>query len=183
MAGRLRAVVPYFVALLVCAALYYFTTQITYAPRPGQIGPTFWPRVAIALMAAASIFEILRRLISGRSEGAVGVAENLDRMAEEAEPHPSAPAARWPLFAGIALTLAFALLVPVLGFVTASFVFVIGFMYIAGVRSHLTIWLVGAGGVLAFAFVFLKVVYISMPRGMPPFDQITQAVFDLLQIK
>jgi hypothetical protein len=134
-------------------------------------------------MAAASIFEILRRLISGRSESTVGIAENLDRMAEEEEGQQAEPTARWPLLAGIALTLAYAALVPVLGFITASFAFVIIFMYIAGVRSHLTIWLVGAGGILAFAFVFLKVVYISMPRGTPPFDQVTQAVFDLLQIR
>ena len=50
-------------------------------------------------------------------------------------------------------------------------------------RNHLAVWLAGTGGVFALAFVFLKVVYVSMPRGVPPFDQITQAVMELFLIR
>ena len=37
-------------------------------------------------------------------------------------------------------------------------------------------------GMLLFAFIFLKVVYVSIPRGEPPFDQVTQFVMDLMKI-
>ena len=37
-------------------------------------------------------------------------------------------------------------------------------------------------GILAFAFIFLKIAYVSIPRGSPPFDQVTQAVYTLLGI-
>jgi cell division protein FtsW (lipid II flippase) len=182
MSDRLKSVLPYVAALVVCAALYGLTTEITYAERPGQLGPDFWPKVAIGLMAAVSLLEIVRLLIRGTSASTVGVAESLDRTSEE-EASEEEPGSLVPLIAGIALTLGFAAAVPVLGFITASFFYVALFMYIAGIRNHVLIWLVALGGVLAFSFVFLKLVYVSIPRGTPPFDQVTQTVMDLLLIK
>ncbi len=169
---------------MVSAGLYVLSGEITYSARPGQLGPDFWPKLAIGLIAIVSIAEIARALISGAAEGgAQGVSDRLDQSHLEEAGADGAPPRTTILIAGIVLTLAYAAAVPVLGFIAASFAFVVIFMYLAGVRSHLTVWLVSVGGILAFAFIFIKVVYVSIPRGQPPFDQITQAVMDLLLVK
>jgi putative tricarboxylic transport membrane protein len=58
--GAVRSALPYFVGLAVAAALFFYAGQIQYTPRPGLLGPDFWPKVAIGLMAAACLFEIAR---------------------------------------------------------------------------------------------------------------------------
>ena len=68
------------------------------------------------------------------------------------------------------------------GWVIAN-LFLILFMYLGGARNHVAVWASSTIGMLVFAFIFLKVVYVSVPRGEPPFDQFTQLVMDLLQVK
>lgn len=181
--AKLKGIAPYVILLAVAAYLYVLTGQMTYAGRPGQIGPDFWPKVAIALIAAVSVLEIVRRLIAADPDTVEvrGVAERLDR--EDGEDLAEAPARPLLLAAGVALILAYGLLINVIGFLTASFLFLVLFMYVGGIRNHLLVWTVSALGILVFATVFLKIVYVSMPRGIPPFDSATQLIMDLLRIR
>lgn len=185
-ASKLKSIVPYLLLLVIAAGLYTMTGNITYAARPGQIGPDFWPKVAIGLIAIVSALEIVRLLASRSPRSEIeGIVGKLDREPApgEAETDDEPPRRLPLLIAGIALTLAYAVLVPTLGFIAASFLFLLVFMYLGGIRSHVAIWLTSATGIVAFAFVFLKIVYVSLPRGEPPFDQVTQLVMDLLQVK
>ncbi len=49
----IRSTLPYAVGLAVAALLFYFARHIEYSPRGGALGPDFWPRTVIGLMAAA----------------------------------------------------------------------------------------------------------------------------------
>lgn len=176
--NRITACLPYVIWLLVAAVLWSLTAQITYDARVGQIGPAFWPRVAIGLMAAAALYELVRILFSATPEREVaGIGEALE--GGEAGDDDEAPRAPALLMAGVALTLAFAIGVSTLGFVLSTFLYLVVFMYAGRYRNHTVIWLSAILGTLLFAFVFLKVVYVSVPRGTPPFDSVTQAVLAL----
>ena len=183
MAHRFKPALPYVLGLVIAAVLFVLAGQINYTPRGDQLGPDFWPRVAIGLMEAVCLYEIIRVFVTGGSESEVqGIAERLDDT--EADADDVAPRSRPTLIiAGVVLTIAYAVLVPVLGFLLASYLYLILFMYLGGSRNHLAIWLSSTIGIFAFAFVFLKVVYVSLPRGQPPFDQVTQLVMDLLLIR
>ena len=183
MSRRLRATVPYLVALAVTAGLWASTVGMTYNARPGQLAPTFWPRVALCLIIASCVYEILRLLLSADPWQEVGgITAALDRSEKDAHPEDEAPRSPLLLAGGIALTGAYALLIETLGFLLASFVFLVAFMYLGRYRRHFIIWISSALGILAFAFIFLKVAYVSIPRGNPPFDQVTQWVLNLLGI-
>jgi hypothetical protein len=157
--------------------------RITYAPRPGHLGPDVWPKAAIGLMAAVSIYEIVRRFMTSAQGAVRGLADKLGQDAGDASNSRAATRGSRALLAGIALNLAYAALVSKLGFILASFAFLVLFMYLGGIRGHLVVWTISAFGILLFAFIFLKVVYVSIPRGEPPFEQVTEFVTDLLMVK
>lgn len=175
--GRLAACLPYVACLGVAVALWLLTGQITFDQRAGQLGPAFWPRVAIVIMAAAAAIEIIRKLVSPSPDREIsGVGEVLESSAEDGDDAPRVP----PLLLGaMALTLGYGLAVNTLGFVTTTFLFLVAFMYLGRYRNHAVIWLSALLGTLLFAVVFLKIVYVSLPRGTPPFDRVTQGVLDL----
>lgn len=176
--SRLAACIPYVIWLVVAAVLWGLTTQISFDARPGQIGPNFWPRVAIGVMAFASIIEIGRQLFSAAPDKEIaGIGEALEGSGEDGEDAPRQPHL---LLIGVALTLAFAVLVSTLGFVLSTFLYLVAFMYAGRYRNHALIWSSSLLGTLVFAFVFLKLVYVSLPRGAAPFDSVTKFVLSLL---
>jgi hypothetical protein len=168
--GTFRAVLPYVIVLALAAFLYLHAGQIEYTPRPGQLGPAVWPRIAIVLMAAASLVEIVRRLAGSRAE-THGVEDILDRDAK-AEDEP-----RFPLLlvGGIVLVLLYAVLVPLLGFILATFAFLAAFIYLGRYRKHRVVWATSAVVTLLCGVLFLRVAYVSLPRGIAPFDRVTDA--------
>lgn len=176
--SRLAACLPYAACLALAAVLWALTGQITYDERPGQLGPAFWPRVAIAVMALAAVAEIVRRLLTPRlDEGISGIGEALEAGGDDGEAEEPRSAAQ--LLGAVLLTVGYGFVVTTFGFILSTFLFLVAFMYLGRYRNHLVVWASAAIGTLVFAFVFLKIVYISLPRGTAPFDGFTQAVLDL----
>lgn len=172
-----RSTLPYVFGLAVSALLFYFARQIEYTPRPGALGPDFWPRTVIGLMAAACLFEIVRILLGLKGE-AHGVADALELEAGEAEePEKKYP---WLLAGGIALVTLYAFVVDYLGFLLSTFFFLAAFMYLGRYRRHKTVWLTSAGITLAAAILFMRIAYVSLPRGVPPFDAFTDFIRTIL---
>jgi len=169
--STVRSTLPYVVGLAVSALLFHFARGIEYAPRPGALGPDFWPRVVIGLMAAACLFEIVRILLGLKGE-ANGVADALEN-AEAEEPEKKYP---WLLVGGIALVTLYAFVVDYLGFLLSIFLFLPAFMYLGRYRHHKTVWLTSAGITLAAAILFMRIAYVSLPRGVPPFDAFTDFI-------
>ena len=169
--SAIRSAFPYFVGLAVAALLYVFVRQIEYTERPGLLGPDFWPTAAIALMAVVCVFEILRAF-AGMKPQARGISDALD------DDGSAQPAATYPplLVGGVVLLAAYALVVEVFGFLLSTFVFLIAFMYLGRYRNHVAIWSFAAIVTFLSAVIFIRLAYVSLPRGWPPFDAITDFV-------
>jgi hypothetical protein len=166
---------PYAVLLVVAIGFYILAGSIEYSAQPGQIGPTVWPRFALALIVAVCLFEITRTFTSKSLEEPHGIADEFEEGTDEDEPR------RYPtlLLGGLALTIAYGLLITTLGFPLATFIYLIAFMYLGGYRVHLAIWLSSFIGSVLLALIFLRVVYVSLPRGIPPFDRVTDLIVNL----
>ncbi len=167
----LRSTVPYFIGLAVAAALYWYAGQIAYTHRPGMLGPDFWPKVVIALMAASCLFEIGRIFLGLKSE-AHGVGDALEKDVEE-EPAKSYPKL---LIGGVILVTVYAFVVDTLGFLLSTFLFLAAFMYLGRYRRHAMVWSVSATITLLAALLFMRFAYVSLPRGTPPFDAFTDFI-------
>ena len=93
------------------------------------------------------------------------------RREADAEPEPT----RYPrlLAGGIAITALYVPGLEVLGFFTCTVIYLAAFMWIGRYRSIRVIAASSIVGTLAFVFVFMKVVYVSLPLGMGPFRSIS----------
>jgi hypothetical protein len=174
--SRIRSRIPHAVLLTVAVGFYVLAGSIEYSEQPEQIGPTVWPRFALALIAIVCLFEIARAFTSKLSEEPHGIADELEEGGNEED-----EARRYPalLLGGLALTVAYGLLISSLGFPLATFLYLIAFMYLGGYRVHLAIWLSSFVGSILLAGIFLRLVYVSLPRGVPPFDRVTDLILNL----
>jgi len=170
----LRSILPYLVGLGIAVALYIYAGTIEYTPRGHELGPEVWPRMAIALMGASCLWEISRRLLAGNQD-ATGFIEAFDR--EPLETEEKAPVYPRLLIGGIVLMGAYAVLVPYLGFMFGTFLFLAAFMYVGRFRDHRTIWLTSIAVTLLCGVLFLRIAYVSLPRGVAPFDRVTDLFF------
>jgi putative tricarboxylic transport membrane protein len=170
--GQLKSIVPYAAGLALAGALYVYTGHIDFTPRTGQLGPDVWPRLAIGLMAAACTFEIVRRIVLGATltRGVVDLLEQSDEAEEAAPTYP------WLLAGGVALVVAYALVVNTLGFLLATFLFIAAFMYLGRYRNHAAIWSISVAATFLLALLFLRIAYVSLPRGEAPFDAFTDFI-------
>lgn len=170
--ARLAPALPYVLVLMVAVWLWIVSGRIDFAARPGSLGPDVWPRAAIALMGVLSVWRIGRLLIVGPGGDAQGIGARLDEEDEDDD----APRRPILLLLGVGLTFAYAFLLDTLGFPLATAAFLVAFMYLGGSRRHLVIWSSSLIGVALVAVLLLKVVYVSLPRGIAPFDRITDFV-------
>jgi hypothetical protein len=151
--------------LVLAIALYPATWDLDAVAR-GSLGPGFWPRLALAGLALGCLAKLAEEWRRGSARAAV----------------VRPPFSRAALVAGIGAIVLYVLLAPVLGFAIVSALFIAGFMALAGARSLLA--LVGGAviGTVALLYVFVKLVYLPLPKGDGPFETLTLALYRALRL-
>lgn len=187
MIDRLKKQLPYVVVLLFAGFLYYRTTQFGAAPPGGRIGPDVWPKIILGLAMVTCGYAIVRGLLIGRDDAQVGgVLESIVEETPSGEPQPAAPppaSSRWTLIIGIAMTVAYVALVDKLGFFLSTALYLAGFMWVGNYRRIGVVLATSLAGALAFMFVFMKVVYVSLPLGVGPFAELTYLLMRIMGIR
>ena len=172
-AHRVWSVLPYAVLLALAAWFYRMAGHISFHHQGDNLGPDFWPRTALAAMMIICLIQGARLLIFGRA----GEEEPLVGAAPEAE--SQAPRSPLLLGLGLLLTIGYGATVSTLGFAIATFLFMALFMYAGGYRRHTVIWLSSLIGTVILVLLFQKVVYVSLPRGIAPFDHVADLLLSL----
>ena len=173
---RLQGSVPYVVVLALAAALYALAGRFEYAPKPGQLGPGVWPKVVLAIAMLVCALEIAWRLFQPASS-----VSHKEVSGEEAE--QEAPRIPQLLAAGIGLSLLYVGTLELFGFFLATAAYLALFMIVGRYRRWPVVAATSLLGSLAFVFVFMKVVYVSLPLGRGPFQQVSLWIFTLLGIR
>ena len=109
-------------------------------------------------------------------------------MLSEARPgarEAAAPVARFPrlLATGIALTIAYVALLSTLGFFLDTVLYIAALVRTGRYRRWPVIATVALAGALAFMFVFMRVVYLSLPIGAPPFSAVSLQLMQWMGIR
>lgn len=165
--------------LLVAVALYAAATRID-ARAGGAIGPDFWPKAVVGLMALLCVIEIVRRLILGPAAAPTGLATATgDALPDGPDAAPATDGARFAtgmFVAGGGCIAAYVLLIGWLGFFLSTLLFLFGFARAGGFRRHGWNLLVATAGSLLTLVLFMRVAYVSLPLGEGPFRALSLAL-------
>lgn len=134
---------------------------------PGQLGPAFWPRLVLAGLIVACLAKALAEW----------------RGSVRSSPEAAAPAlARGRLAAAIALVVLYVLLTPVLGFALTTAAFIAAFLALCGTRAPLVLATNAVVGTVGLLYLFVKLVYLPLPKGAGPAETVTLALYRALGI-
>ena len=165
----LLSILPEVVLLAAAAYLFVVALGFKQVGPADQIGPGFWPQVLCIGIGIGALVRLGQKLLSHESR-VVG-----DAASEAGE-------LRMPRVAlGVALVVGYVVGMLFLGYILATALFLIAFIYLGGQRKWYVVPL-GIASSLLFAYVFLKVVYIALPSGVGIFDQLTVLLYELLGV-
>ena len=156
--------------LLICLAavgLLFAAGRLPVVPMPGQLGPDFWPRLILVGLMGACVVKVLE-VIRGR----------VVTTDEAALPPFSLP----KLTGTVALILSYAAVTPLLGFPLTTLLFFLAFMRLAGTRRSSQLLLISGLGTVALLYLFVKVVYLPLPKGTGVMEDFTIFLYRLLGI-
>lgn len=184
MLTRLRKALPYFVVLAVTGVLFVMAGRIDFSAPGGRIGPDFWPKVILGLATITCVYQIVKTLLWD-SDQVVGVLESIIEETPAETAAVAAPEPRYPrlIIAGIVLTVAYVVLIEILGFFLSTFFYLAAFSWIGRYRRTGVVIATALIGSLAFMYMFMKVVYVSLPLGQGPFAQVTFFLMRIMNIK
>lgn len=170
--GSARRVAAPLAGVLLSLALLLSTRGLNQVVHGPQLGPGFWPRLVLIGLAAAclaKLVSVLRHDRGGRSREA---------------PSGEAPAgiSRAKLAAAIALIFLYVLASESAGFALTTAGFIAAFMWLCGARSPLVIAANTLVGTVGLLYLFVKAVYLPLPKGDGPFEAVTLALYRLLHI-
>lgn len=175
---------PYAVLLAAAAYFYHLAGSFEFAAPAGRIGPDAWPKIILGLLAAVCLYEIGRSFLGSAAGAAPGLLQSLmARAADDADGVHAAGRSPGLLLAGIAVTMAYALLVDVIGFFVATALYLAAFMTIGGYRRYGVIALTSVAGSLGLMVIFMRIVYISLPPGVGLFRALSFGLLALLGVK
>lgn len=181
----LMGIAPYLAILVINCILYYQALQIAPVGE-GRLGADFWPKAVLVLAIATCVWEITRKI-------GVGVARNHRRgqathggasLIPRAKPTDGMPELGFFVpWIGIAVTAAYVFAFPWLGYFVATFLYVTAFVYLGNYRRASVVIGVGVVASLTFMFLFMRVVYVSLPIGVGPFAQVSTLLMRAMGIK
>ena len=174
---RAQRVIPYVIVLAIASYLFFVATRIYYDGPPGRIGPDAWPKAILALAIVTCLYAVVRELVLAREDARAPAAA--EESAEEQEPP------RYPhlIITGIAMTLGYLLLIERIGFFLCTLLYLAGFMILGRYRRLGVVAVTSLAGAFVFMFVFMKIVYVSLPLGRGPFAEVSLLLMKLMGIK
>ena len=155
---------------LVALYFYFLSGKIEAPSMPGQLGPAFWPKVILVLLMISC----------GIKAGEIFLSR---RKIPEAEGELSAPEANFAKLAVlIGLVIGVVVAMDKIGFLLANFLFLILFLRITGLRKKFPLILISVLGTVFLLFLFVKVVYLPLPKGVWFFDDVTIYLYRVLHL-
>jgi putative tricarboxylic transport membrane protein len=145
------------VGLLALCALLYWQAGLVTAPPFVPIGPAFYPRVILILLAGLALWLIAENLLRRRAPA---------RKAEK----PAGPAPNYrKVLLGFIVFLGYVAGLSLVGFLASTFLFVLGLSWSIGprnVRELPKLVVIAIVTTLATYLVFEKYLYVFLPRGL-----------------
>lgn len=156
------------VLLLFGGAGYLRAGAIRFMEREGQIGPDFWPRAIFLLLIVTAGAQGLTALRKGAGKA---------KQAGEAPAQGSVPLC----LLGSAMLAGYVVASLITGFLLSTTLFMTLFLYFARYR-HWSVPVISLISTVLITYLFVGVIYISLPVGFGPFGQLSTILYSILGI-
>ena len=151
--------------------LYVFAGKMDENPAEGQLGAFFWPKAILILLILSCGFKVLESFKGiGKGVADTGLAG----------PPPQVQTVK--LVAMIVMLLAAVVGMETIGFPLCNFLFLLLFMRIAGLKKKTPLLLISTLGTILLLYIFVKVVYLPLPKGDWFFTDFTIFLYRFLHI-
>ena len=177
--ARARSVVAPLAGALGVAALLLDTRGLDHVVRGNQLGPGFWPRlvlVGLGLACLAKCHVEWRR----HHAPALSARATVDTRGIEAERRSEISESK--LAAAILLIVLYVMGTPAVGFPLTTPAFIAAFMYLCGTRAPAVLLLNAVLGTILLLYLFIKLVYLPLPKGEGPFEVVSLLLYRTLGI-
>lgn len=163
--------VPLIAIILAAAYFYMLAGRLEFDSAPDRLGPDAWPKAILVLTIATCLVGVIKALVTRKSEGTEVVFPVLPETPEDSLEAVEQHGPIWLHLAllGIAVLVGYVLIIDFIGFLVATFLMIVTFLYVGRYRNHLVIGCSSVLGTLLFFYVFRKIAYISLPLGKEPF--------------
>ena len=165
------------VVWLVLAIAAFIVTFEFDGPLPTfEFGAAFWPRAVIAgVIVAAGIL-----LVTSYFVGAREPEPAIDERTTDALPEDAARLTKKTL-AIFAIPLVYVYAIHQVGFLLVTPIFLLGYMYLLGVRRWVTLIAVTVGFYGAVVLIFVKLIFTPLPQGAGFFHSLNGQLIGLIQ--
>lgn len=147
-----------FSLLILAASLFLYWVTGSFGTgttlQGAQMGPAFWPRLLLGALI------ILSAVVS------VGKIRTIAREKAWGESLLTMDRGKVRFFTAIGLCVAYLTLLPILGFIAITPIFMIAFMLLLGEKSPGWILGVSVGMTAIIVILFTKAMYVPLPRGI-----------------
>lgn len=151
--------------------LYSLADKLEALCPPGQLGPAFWPKMSLILLMAGCLIK-----------GVEIFKERHKNIALEEKASLPLPINIWRLVIMICLVIFTVVGMEILGFLLANIIFLFFFLRLTGVKKKIPLLLTSILGTFFLLFLFVKVVYLPLPRGQGIFNDVTIFIYRILRL-
>lgn len=153
--------------LIFMVAFYFYYVACCLAPAPmGQLGADFWPKMILAALMGSCVIKMGE------------IIWNRDKLAEEAEARPIMDNVKLTAMIVILIVTVFA--IDYIGFTLANTLFMIIFLRLVGFSKPIPLALVSVLSTVVMLYIFVKVVYLPLPKGYGFFEDISLYIYRAL---
>lgn len=172
--GRLRRSAAYAVILCCAVYLYYLAQHIQFENVPGRVGPDAWPKIVLVLLFVTCVWQIARITIFG---AAPAVSSDDELPLAEGEGNFT-----YLALLAIGVTVIYAFVLPTLGFLVATALYIAAIAYVGRYRRVLPLVATSVVAPIVLVFVFMKIVYVALPFGVGPFKALTVVMLKIMGV-
>lgn len=150
---------------------YYLAAQLERFAPAGQLGPAFWPKMSLLLLMAGcfikaiEIFGEERQQLSKKEEAPLLPPVNLPR-----------------LILMIILIIFPVVAMEIIGFLLANLLFLILLLHLTGLKRKIPLLLISFLGNIILLYIFVRIVYLPLPRGQGIFNDLTIFLYRIFHL-
>ena len=174
---RLRAALPYAVVLAAGIYLYYSASNFEFEEVESRIGPGAWPKLVLGLMLLAALWGFVGNVLRPEPPEAAPEANDDAALIQPPEIYPGL------VWLAISAVFAYLLLLPILGFFIATALLCFALMLLGHFRRLVPAAVMSVVFSFAFLFLFMRVVYVALPLGITPFNDVSYALMALIGVR